>query len=276
MKFLLKSLGIATLVWLVIVPSYSEPLILQSAKNVYGEKSGEIGIDVNYSYDEWTEPVTNTAFSRKEAIIGLQSKYGISDDFELSLFVPYLSWKQKGFTDTENNGLGVIIVAEKYNFYNTENSTWTNAFGINLELPTGDPKKELGRGLNIDITAASGMKLWVFDINVNVGYKVTFQYTNKNFVVIDTGDILEYGLAIEYPMNDRITFIGEAIGNTFGDYTADGNAVAGTGGTSIDVVPGLRVNLKNMKLKAGVAFSVGGIASRPYMWRLVLGQSFLF
>lgn len=263
-----------------ITPIYSDPLILQQADNLFKSDHGEIGIDLNYSNDEWIQTINNTDtdFGRRETIIALQTKYALKDNIELKVLIPYLSWKQTqtSAVDKTNEGIGVVAVGGKYNFFNDMKLKLKTAIAIDLDLPTGDATKELGKGLNTEIMGIGSMRIDPFDIHLNVGYEFTGAYINTSRLSVDMGDIFKYGIAIEYPLSSSFIIIGEAFGTSFSDYKVEGSAVSGTNGSTIDVLGGVRLNIDKMKVKAGITFSVGNISSRPYMWKFILGQSNLF
>lgn len=263
---------------LISLSLHAEPLVLSQAENVVTAERIEIGLAGNYSYDNWIQAVTNNDFTRREININLEVKYGFSNDVEIKTIIPYLSWKQTqtNSVDTSNEGIGVIAIGGKYNFFNDSNLKLKTAIALDFDMPTGDPAKELGKGLNTEVTGIGSMKIDPFDVHVNIGYKLTGAYINTNLVSVDMGDILKYGVAIEYPLSGSIIIIGEATGTSFSEYKVGGNAVAGTNGSTIDMLGGIRLNIDKTKFKLGLAFSVGDSSFRPYMWKLTLGQSSLF
>lgn len=262
----------------LIVPVSADTLLLQQSANIFPVDHGEMGIDLNYSFDEWVQVVTNNDFTRRETTIALQARYSLKDNIELRVFMPYLSWKQTqtSSVDRTNDGLGVVAIGAKYNLSNDITQMFKTAVALDLDLPTGDPAKELGKGLNFELTGIGSMKVDPFDFHVNIGYKFTGAYINTNLVSVDIGDILKYGVAIEYPLSGSILVIAEGVGTSFSDYKVAGSAFAGTGGSTIDVLAGVRLNIDKMKIKLGVDFSLGDSAYRPYMWKIILGQSYLF
>lgn len=71
-------------------------------------------------------------------------KYGIIDNWEVGLDVPYLSY------DVDNgpseDGISDMNIWTKYRFINEDNNNFGLAAGLNVKLATGDDDKGLGTG----------------------------------------------------------------------------------------------------------------------------------
>ena len=265
---------------------YAEPLTLEQAQNVLEKDNMETGIDVHFGYYSWTvAEVANTEYVRKELVVPLFIKYGIDEKTELKCIIPFkvLSGSTTGLDDNKVNGLGAIVIGAKYNFVEDSDEAPAVAMAINLDLPTGNPKKvlresgSLGEGFNwegLGIITKSISK--VINLTVNIGYKGKSKYTNTNDAKVTPGGILEYGAEIEYKSASEFTILCEAYGTKYNDFKIDENVQSGTGGRAFDIIPGIRLKTGSLKTKLGVAIPVGPVTNQTYNFKVIGGISYLF
>jgi hypothetical protein len=88
--------------------------------------------------------------NRKQNTADFELDYGLTDRIEIGLESPWLIiFNAPGTTPTRASGIGDTNVSLKYNFLRERENSRRPAFAIafNLELPTGDTKRQLGSGL---------------------------------------------------------------------------------------------------------------------------------
>ncbi len=96
--------------------------------------------------------------------------YGINDQTDVILGIPYLYEREKDSGTTTNNGFSDTSVALKWRFY--EKGGLSLALKPGITLPTGNDEKELGAGraaYSIFFIASEVIAPWM--IHLNLGYK---------------------------------------------------------------------------------------------------------
>ena len=93
--------------------------------------------------------------SLKQNTADFELAYGLFERVEIGIAAPFITIINEAGTPTRKvSGFGDINISLKYNFLQEQNSHWPAlAIALNLELPTGDAKRQLGSGL------------WDFSIN---------------------------------------------------------------------------------------------------------------
>lgn len=111
-----------------------------------------------------------------------------------------------GECTTSENGIGDLVVAAKWQFL--KEMTWVPRQAIvpAVKLPTSDKDKGLGSGkTDYDLTwIASKAFTETIGAHINVGYSWLGEPADE-----DVGDILHYGLALDYKILDPLQWVGE-------------------------------------------------------------------
>lgn len=261
----------------------AEPLVTEKATTLKS-KNCEVELNATYGYDRWTyEEIPDVEYSRWSIKTPLEVRYGILNNLEGLLEIPFISWKRTvdmvGSSDSESeSGLGQIGIGGKYNFYASEKtSTWL-ALAFKTELPTGDVEKRLGQGLNYGIEFLGTEIRKPYRGNINLGYIIKTEFTDESTGTerdIDLGDPIFYNIAFEYLLKDY-SFVGELAGTSFKRSKIDGVKQADTNGSTLDLVVGLAYAKTPFKLKGGVAIAVGDETYRTHDWKIILGSSYIF
>jgi len=261
----------------------AEPLVTEKATTLKS-KNCEVELNATYGYDKWTyDEIPDVEYSRWTIKTPLEVRYGILDDLEGLLEVPFISWKRTvdmvGSSDSESeSGFGQIGIGGKYNFYASEKtSTWL-ALAFKTELPTGDVDKGLGQGLNYVIEFLGTEIRKPYRGSINLGYIIRTEFTDESTGTerdIDLGDPIFYNIAFEYLLRDY-SFVGELAGTSFNKSKIQGVKQAETNGSTLDLVIGLAYGKNPLKLKGGVAVAVGDETYRTHDWKIILGSSYIF
>ena len=261
----------------------AEPLVTEKATTLKS-KNCEVELNATYGYDKWTyDEIPDVEYSRWTIKTPLEVRYGILDDLEGLLEIPFISWKRTvdmvGSSDSESeSGFGQIGIGGKYNFYASEKtSTWL-ALVFKTELPTGDIDKGLGQGLNYVIEFLGTEIRKPYRGSINLGYIIRTEFTQESTgteMDIDLGDPIFYNLAFEYLLKDY-SFVGELAGTSFNKSKIQGVKQAETNGSTLDLVIGLAYGKNPIKLKGGVAIAVGDETYRTHDWKIILGSSYIF
>lgn len=261
----------------------AEPLVTEKATTLKS-KSCEVELNATYSYDKWTyDEIPDVEYSRWTIRTPLEIRYGMLDNLEGLLGVPFISWERTidmadSSDSVSESGFGQIAIGGKYNFYTPKKtSTWL-ALAFKTELPTGDVDKGLGQGLNyvIEFLGTEIRKPWRG--NINLGYVIKTEFTQESTGTerdIDPGDPIFYNFAFEYLLKDY-SFVGELAGTSFNKSKIQGVKQAETNGSTLDLIIGLAYGKNPIKLKGGVAIAVGDETYRTYDWKIILGSSYIF
>jgi hypothetical protein len=81
---------------------------------------------------------------KRSFIENLEIEYGITDNWDVELEIPYVYVKPEGLES--NSGFGGLEIESKYNFYRQDNAKFAISGGLEIFLPLGDKNKELGEG----------------------------------------------------------------------------------------------------------------------------------
>jgi hypothetical protein len=105
----------------------------------------------HFEFSNEFDLLQNSAFpSRKQNTADFELDYGVFDNFEVGIESPLLTiMNARGTAPLRTTGIGDTNVSLKYNFLKEREHSRRPALAIafNLELPTGDTKRQLGSGL---------------------------------------------------------------------------------------------------------------------------------
>jgi len=130
--------------------------------------------------------------------------YGFTDDFEMSVMVPYenLDADFPGSGSFDDDGLGNVRVGAKYSFYQDEDRSF--ALNAYVEAPTGDEEVlggETGYGVGLAWRRAS----WVY----NVGYSQPGDFGPDGS--LDRSDALTGGIGYAGEVSEQFNWITELV-----------------------------------------------------------------
>ncbi len=169
--------------------------------------------------------------------------YGVTDNVEVSVAIPYLdvdlsatarldierlatgatspihSWDGSGRTQevrsdsASSSGIGDVVLRSKWKFTGGPRGGWAAA--IDLRLPTGDERDLLGTGATQAKLFIIGSKEYgTFSPHVNLGY--TFSSGGNDFVE-SFPDELNYTLGFDWAATPRFTLAADLLGRTLFD-----------------------------------------------------------
>ena len=196
---------------------------LRSQKVLY--KRGELALDYNLSYGQGTEvntfgfpPPTNSfnttaKLTTRSVDTSLTMRYGIDDNLEFDLTVPYGYFEQNSdnqpfnintqpVSHTNASGIGDISGALRYTALTEVGNIPDVTVSLSTQAPTGNRHKGLGSGF---WSVGAGVSLVkTIDPVVffgSIGYTAVLEDRG-----IDPGNQVSYSLGFGYSMNDRVSF----------------------------------------------------------------------
>jgi len=280
---------------------FAQPLLLEQATNVVPQKTLEVGID-NLTYQSDVTEITNSTikFTNTALIIPVVARYGVTNDIEAMLTIPYMSLSQKleisgNSATTEDAQLADIHIAGKKTIVLPESwglTGWNLGAMLDLSLPTGSQSDkfttEFRNGMNIKPLVAASKNFSPnvsfakeLTFNANISYNLTGEYEPKSWgVKLDPADVFEIGVGAESPcvLVNGLNRILELNYRTLSEQKLAGTAIAGTSGSQMDLVLGARYTFLSglLKSKLGFVLALGDEKYRTYDYKIVAGVTYLF
>lgn len=204
----------------------------------------EVGVDyLRYENDD------------EEISPGLALTYGLTDNLDIGLGVPFLFLRPDDGPDEE--GLSDLELCLKYGFLEEAERYPSLALVGFVTLPTGDVDKGLGAGnSDMGILLVASKDLCDMTFHCNLGY----QYVGSG----QPNDVFLYGAAFERPLNEKWTLVGEIVGET----SAAPDAVNCLLGVTYEVK-------ENLVLDFGVSYDLADEEDSPD-YGLTMGATFCF
>lgn len=146
-------------------------------------------------------------------------KCGLTENWDAGLEIPYkfIDFAQSGKVD----GVGDVNILTKYRFLEESKGMPAFALGLNLKTRTGDEDKSLGTGrIDYGLNGIFSKRMGVFNFHLNLGY--TFVDGTD-----EGDDTFSYGLALEYPLGEKLNLVGEVAGETEFNGAFDDNPCSG-------------------------------------------------
>ncbi len=218
---------------------------LRGKKVLY--KPGELELEFNLAYDQGTTvntfgfpPDTNDLrttpkLTTRFVDASFTMRYGIIDDLEFRLTVPYGYFEQNNdnqpfnvttppVSHTNVIGVGDIGGSLSYNALSESGNIPTVTLGLSGQAPTGNYNRGLGTGfwgIGGSVSLVKTIDPVVFF--GSLGYSAAFEARG-----VDPSGQISYSMGAGYSMNDRVSFSTSLSGNLTGRMEANGMDLPGT------------------------------------------------
>ncbi len=176
--------------------------------------------EVSWDYLKWDNDELD-----HENVFLLVPIYGVTEDIEVSMEIPYLIHDLKG-VDSEK-GIGDVNLVAKYLLI--QEGERNPAFAVKgvVKLDNGDYDKGLGSGdKDYSLSAVVSKAIWLITVHGQIGYAWVGDRKDENL-----RDITLYGIAFDYAMAEPLHILAEVNGNRHPDRIAEEddprNALAG-------------------------------------------------
>lgn len=198
------------------------------------------------------------------SIVDVYAKYGITDDWECGIDVPYKEWNSDKSIVLPNltasdgeDGIADMNIWTKYRIVKEAEKKFGAAVGVNLKLKNGDENKGLGTSkfdlMPFLIATYKFQEPLLF--GARVGYNIVGEPDNVKW-----DNEIYYSFWTRYTFSSQLGFVGEINGNTLpaGNGTGDrSDAVEVDGGITYGITP-------NVGLVAGAGI---GVTDNAPDWR---------
>jgi hypothetical protein len=194
----------------------SHPLITDDAGT---QGKGKFQVEVNSQYDSDKETANGVTAESTGAQVTAIFSYGLAENADLVLSLPY-QWgkvKEEGVTVYDEKGISDSTLEVKWRFF--EKDGLSLAVKPGLRIPTGNEEKGLGAGrigYQAFLIGTKEVEPWGF--HVNVGY-----IGNEN-KVDEEKNIWHFSLAAEYAIFKNLELVGNIGMERNRDKTASGNS----------------------------------------------------
>ncbi len=173
----------------------------------------------------------------KEVVLSLVLKRGILDNLDLGIELPYK------FIDfaagTKTDGFDDLKIITKYNFLEETDALPAMSVSFSLKTDSGNDDKSLGTGeREYAINTILSKSLDKITLHLNLGYVIKDDLPGQNL-----RDVLTYGLAVEYPLNDKLNLVGEITGENERRGDFDDNQMSGLVGFNYSVSESITYDL---------------------------------
>jgi hypothetical protein len=202
-------------------------------------QSGELQLEFNTAYIHDTVEITPVKSKFRSVNANVFARYGLADDVELDLSVPYVFAEQEvdpslsriatnppqRFERRDHSGLGDVNGALRWAALHEEGMIPETTVSLTVKSDTGDIERNLGTGF---WTLGAGVSLVkTIDPVVffgSLGYTAVLE---KN--AIDPGDQIPYSLGMGFSLNDRVSFSTSLAGTALLRTEVNGREIPGSG-----------------------------------------------
>jgi len=166
MRHVIKGLFVSMFLLLHTVAWGAHPLITDDAGT---QGKGKFQVEVNGQYDSDKEIVNGVSTESTGGQIAMTFSYGVIENADLVLSLPY-QWgkvKEGGVTLYDENGVSDMTVEVKWRFF--EKDGLSLAIKPGVRFPTGNDEKGLGAGrtgYHVFIIGSKEAAPWSFHVNV--------------------------------------------------------------------------------------------------------------
>ena len=174
-----RTLFLVCLVLFVLHASNSFAAIPLITDDTGTQGKGNFQLELFGEYAHESEPLITT----KTGNFSLTLTYGIIDNVDIILGIPYEAWSTSGSgsESAKGDGFGDISLEAKWRLY--EKDDFSIALKPGFTIPTGDAEKNLGSGrptYHLLVLATKKIKSWEFDMNVGYLYNTNTAGERKN------------------------------------------------------------------------------------------------
>lgn len=236
----------------------SHPLITDDAET---QGKGKFQVEVNSQYDSDKETQNGVTAESTGAQVMTILSYGLADNTDLVLSLPY-QWgkvKEEGVTVYDEKGISDTTCEVKWRFF--EKDGLMLALKPGVRLPTGNEEKGRGAGrvgYQAFFIGTKEAEPWEF--HVNVGY-----IGNEN-KADEEKNIWHVSLAAEFEVFKNLALVGNIGMERNRDKTASGNPAFILGGVIYEVSESFSVDI-------GAKY---GLTAAETDWSLMAGVAFRF
>ncbi|WP_084162304.1 transporter [Methylocaldum szegediense] len=227
---------------------------LRSQKVLF--KKGDLQIEFSASYAQDTAEISPYKLRARTAGAGVLFRYGLIDDLELDIAVPFTFQELEldtrssligvggiGFTRQDSSGLGDVSGSLRWGALHEEGLVPETTLSLNVKSDSGRE----GRGLT-PILGPSNLVAFGLDPSLGTGFwniggsvslvktidpVVLFGSLGYNAVLernnIDPGDQIPYSLGMGFSLNDRVSFSAALNGAAIRRSKLDGRKIEGSG-----------------------------------------------
>lgn len=253
--------GVCVLSAVLVVPAASwaaHPLITDDAGT---QGKGKYQLEVNGQYDSDKETVNGVSVKSTGGQAGATLSYGIIDNADLVLNVPYVWGKvtEDGVSVYDEKGLSDVSFEGKWRFFEKDGLSFGLKPGISL--PTGNDEKGLGTGktgYHIFLIGSKEAAPWAF--HANLGY-----IRNENKAE-EEKSLWHASLATTYEIVKNLKLVGNIGMERNADKAADNDPAFIIAGAIYSIS-------ENFDIDAGVKY---GLSSSETDLSLLAGMAFRF
>lgn len=195
----------------------------------------------------------------KEVGLSLVIKRGMLDNLDLGIEIPYtfIDFAEGATSD----GFGDINLSAKLNLLKEQDNLPAMAVSFQLKTDSGNDDKSLGTGKReYAVNYIASKSIAESSLHVNLGYTLKDDLPEQNL-----RDVITYGLAVEYPLADRLNLVGEISGENERRGNFDDNPLSGLIGLNYSLSEAMVCDLgcgfeiseasPDFKVTAGLTFS---------------------
>ncbi|HYE35070.1 transporter [Methylocaldum sp.] len=211
---------------------------LRSQKVLF--KKGDLQVEFSASYSHDTVEVPPVKLETRTAGTGVLFRYGLIDDLELDISVPFafsdqqvdpnttriLTNPPQRFDRNDNSGLGDVSGSLRWGAWHEEGFMPETTLSLNVKSDTGDVNRILGTGFwNVGAAVSLVKTIDPVVLFGSLGYNAVLEKSG-----VDPGDQVLYSLGMGFSLNDRVSFstslTGAAVMRTefedFGEFPGSG------------------------------------------------------
>lgn len=209
-----------------------------------------------------SDQVANTKKRKSiSKITKLKMKYGLNENLELKIALPYISKQSKSnTTDYKNSGLGDLLLKANYQILNQKKGApffWSASLGI--KLPTADTDKKFNSTIVPTMQLGSGSKDYYFETGVSKFFErsridgyLTYIKTTKGDNDYQYGNTKKAELGYAYSITKPLGIQTVLSYMKKDKHKQNGQELDHTGGSVIYITPGITYKInKNYDISAG-------------------------
>jgi len=181
--------------------------------------------------------------------------FGLTDTLEITVNLPY------SFIDQNNeSGFGDFSLRPEWNFFKGDDMLPALSLAYVLKLDNGDADKNIGSGaVDHSLLLQASQTFIETSLHFNLGYTFVGEPAGTS-----QDNTLSYKLAVEHPVTDTLTLVGEIIGQTTSDPSGEadnplewllGFVCDFKNGYAMDIAGGTGWTSENPSIRVVIGFS---------------------